>query len=229
MASIIAECNTSDTFNISHHNNLTCVNQEFRPDHQRLLEILVVICGCLSLLGSLFIIITFISFKQLRAPALRLVLFLSITDFMSTVDYITSIIPSYNTATCEMYPLCYIQSAFGQFAELSRIFWVSCIAFNLWLIAARGMSEAVANRLQKVYHGVSWGVPAVTVIIIFATGIYGPAGSWCWIAVDYSIERFFLLYLWLILAIVFVLLCYIHVGFAVRGSSLAAVVGRLRW
>ena len=212
---VLTACNRTDAFfNVTNYHNKTCVNSIFAEEEEFVLGVAVAACGFLSMLGALFIIFTFPFFRRLNVPALRLVLYLSITDFLSTFDYITSSADSYSHETCELYPICYFQSIMGQFSELARIFWVSCIAFNLYTIAVRGMSERIAMRLEKVYHIVSWGVPTLSVIIVLAFNMVGPAGAWCWVSEEFLGARLALLYLWLIFGIIFVLFCYIQVSLA---------------
>ena len=77
------ECN--GTINETHYHNDTCTTNLFSAAQNDTLSIVVCVFGCLSFLGSSFIVVTFSSFKKLRAPALRLVLYLAITDMVSTV------------------------------------------------------------------------------------------------------------------------------------------------
>ena len=229
MPSVLLQCNDTDVINVTHAGNLTCINTVFHNDDVRLLGILVCVGGCLSFLGSSFIIATFTFFKQLRAPALRLVLYLAITDLLSTFNKITNPIESYNRDTCELYPICYVQSVFAQFSTLARIFWVSCIAFNVWTITVRHTTTAQAERMMVIYHAVCWGIPGASVIVVLAAGMSGPAGAWCWINLEFELARLFLLYIWLVLAMVFLFVCYILVGAALRGSQYEAMTVRLRW
>ena len=222
-------CSAEDHINVTHYHNKTCYDSGQNTPSYVILSAIVSACGVLSLLGSLFIIITFSYFKKLQVPTLRLVLFLAITDFLSTFDYVTSPVMPWDPKTCEVFPMCHVQAISGQFAELSRIFWVSCIAYNLYAIAVRGMKERQVDRLQIIYHVVSWGIPAVTVILMEAFQMVSPAGIWCWIDEDFTLARLFMLYMWLVVAIVFVFACYIHVCFAVRGMPTQGVIVRLQW
>lgn len=66
--------------------------------------------------------------------------------------------------------------------------WTGCLAFHLYcIIVHRDAGAARSQCLEPMYHAVSWGLPLVTCIIIYARELeghqqMGPSNRpWCWI------------------------------------------------
>eukprot|EP00750_Incisomonas_marina_P012331 INCI16729.2.p2 GENE.INCI16729.2~~INCI16729.2.p2 ORF type:complete len:281 (-),score=21.97 INCI16729.2:21-863(-) len=221
-------CTWETFYNVSDVNVTTCSAKQFTPDQTFALDTTTMVCGALSCFGAAFIIITFSVFKELHVPSLKLVMYLSVTDFLTSITYILSSVPNHDPDTCERYPMCFVQAGLTEFAEMASFFWVGCIAFNIYAIAVLRMNERRVNLQHMYYHIFSWGVPVILTIIGYVGDYYGPAGSWCWVEAQHFVARIMLLYLWLIALLVVITYLYCHVAFAVRGSSLSLIVGRLR-
>ena len=68
--------------------------------------------------------------------------------------------------------------------------WTGCLAFHLYcVIVHRDAGAARSQCLEPMYHAVSWGLPLVSCIIIYARELeghqqMGPSNRpWCWITV----------------------------------------------
>jgi len=150
-----------------------CSARSFSVEEREILDSLTILCGALSLIGSAFIIVTFAVFKKLRVPSMKLVMYLSITDFVSSVIYVLSPIQTHDPDTCEVYPVCYFEAGLSEFAEVASFFWIGCIAFNIYAIAVLRMNERRVNLQHIYYHICSWGIPLILSITGYALDYYG--------------------------------------------------------
>uniref|UniRef100_A0A4W6CBC4 G protein-coupled receptor 157 n=1 Tax=Lates calcarifer TaxID=8187 RepID=A0A4W6CBC4_LATCA len=123
-------------------------------------EQVVVLCSCaLSFVGSSLIILTYIIWSDLRTTPRKLLVYLSVSDWLSAVSY-----------------------AFGV-----SFFWTVAIAVYLYVFIVRS-SQRVADRLVWVFHLVSWGVPLIITIAAVCMNKIGYDASevsvgWCWVRI----------------------------------------------
>ena len=166
----------------------------------------VLVSSTLSLLGSAFIIGTFVAFSDARKFSRRLLVYLSIADagasaswFASsilwflydndkaavsaadTADAVGAIAGSASTG-------CVAQGFLLQFFSLSSYMWTACFAYHLFqLLWVRGRGRRAPEAYARRYHAVGWGVPAAILlyfVVAWATGRedMGRADRpWCWI------------------------------------------------
>ena len=142
-------CTTEKFFNLSNSNVTTCNAKDFTAEQTMALVYTTTTFGALSCLGAGFIILTFIIFRDLHVPSLKLVMYLSITDLLSSIVYVLSPAETHNQTTCEKYPVCYIQAGLTEFAEMASFFWVGCIAFNIYSIAVLRLPEPKVNMQHR--------------------------------------------------------------------------------
>ncbi|MEQ2209570.1 hypothetical protein XENOCAPTIV_001081 [Xenoophorus captivus] len=111
-------------------------------------EQVVVLCTCgLSFLGSSLIILTHIIWTDLRTTPRRLLVFLSVTDWLSAVSYAFGVWSVFRTDS----PECVAQGAISTFANTSSFFWTVSIAVYLYVFIVRS-SQRVADSLVLVFH-----------------------------------------------------------------------------
>ncbi|GJD10831.1 hypothetical protein Gasu2_49990 [Galdieria sulphuraria] len=113
---------------------------------------------------------------------------------------------------------CSIEAAGNQFFYLSSFVWVTCIAHQLYTVFVRNNSRA-SRKHSLIYHGLGWGFPAVTVIILLLSGKFDNSASensyeWCWITENswkfalFYVPLFILLAINVVVYVVIVIIVY---------------------
>ncbi|XP_068454552.1 solute carrier family 2, facilitated glucose transporter member 5 isoform X4 [Clinocottus analis] len=147
-------------------------------------EQVVVLGSCaLSFAGSSLIILTYILWSDLRTTPRRLLVYLSVADWLSAVSYAYGVWRVFRTDSLD----CVAQGAISTFANTSSFFWTVAIAVYLYLFIVRS-SQRVADSLVWLFHLVSWGVPlAITVAAVCLNKIGYDASEvsvgWCWVSI----------------------------------------------
>mmetsp|Transcript_7653 Transcript_7653/g.10561 ORF Transcript_7653/g.10561 Transcript_7653/m.10561 type:complete len:320 (+) Transcript_7653:140-1099(+) len=154
----------------------------------------------LSLLGSLFIIFTYILFKETRTFGTKLIFFLSIADFCAALSWFPWNVNS---------TLCTVQASILQFSEIASYMWSFVISFSLFQVFFLEHQEEPGKRFV-LYHTISWGYPAITVVLSVFFNRFGKAGSWCWIADPRDPFRLFV-YGTLVIVASFTIFCLISI------------------
>nr|XP_046251998.1 G-protein coupled receptor 157 isoform X1 [Scatophagus argus] len=150
-------------------------------------EQVVVLFSCaLSFLGSSLIILTYILWSDLRTTPRRLLVYLSVSDWLSAVSYAFGVWRAFRTDSID----CVVQGAISTFANTSSFFWTVAIAVYLYVFIVRS-NQRVADSLVLFFHLVSWGVPlAITVVAVSLNKIGYDASEvsvgWCWVKIDAS-------------------------------------------
>ncbi|XP_033942231.1 G-protein coupled receptor 157 isoform X1 [Pseudochaenichthys georgianus] len=147
-------------------------------------EQVIVLCSCaLSFLGSSLIILTYIIWADLRTTPRRLLVFLSVSDWLSAVSYAYGVWRVFRTDSLD----CIAQGAVSTFANTSSFFWTVATAVYLYVFIVRSNQRA-ADSLVWCFHIVSWGVPlAITVaaVCLYKIGYDASEVSvgWCWVRI----------------------------------------------
>ncbi|XP_056279215.1 G-protein coupled receptor 157 [Pseudoliparis swirei] len=147
-------------------------------------EQVVVLCSCaLSVVGSSLIILTYVMWSDLRTTPRRLLVYLSVADWLSAVSYAFGVWRMFRSNSLD----CVAQGAISTFANTSSFFWTVAIAVYLYVFIVRS-SQRVADSLVWVFHLVSWGVPlAITVAAVCLNKIGYDASEvsvgWCWVRI----------------------------------------------
>jgi len=179
-------------------------------EQQRTISTLTEVSTWATLVGSLFIVASYLAFREIRHFHLRLVFFLGVADFFVSIIFILNLhIDISHYVTCE------ILASTLQFFELASSFWAFCIAFVLDQVI-RANNYGVENY-EKYFHLLSWGIPAITVVLAHFQGIFGNAGLWCWIKeTDNGLFRWLYFYLPLVLILTYVVVVYVIVSRKIR-------------
>ncbi|KAJ3443274.1 g protein-coupled receptor [Anaeramoeba flamelloides] len=132
------------------------------------------IVSSLSILGSLFMVTSYLTFRELRISfTSKLIYLMSISNLFLGVSYLISI-----QGPCIFGA--FLMQLWGQ----SHILLHLMITLNLDYFSRKG--KDLREKLKLIY-AVGYGVPLVTAIIPFITKSYGSAdGAWCWIKYDES-------------------------------------------
>lgn len=156
------------------------------PNHAWLhVQYLIVLCvGSISLIGSSFIMITWLWHKSLRTASTLLIFCLAVSDFMFVGKFVATAVLELahdHAAATAGTPLCTFFGLVGQFAGVAATAWNAMLAVNLWLM----MQYPFRYRARKwvwVFQLYVWGLATTTSAIIFADGAIGASGdTTCWI------------------------------------------------
>lgn len=174
----------------------------------------------LSLLGSCFIIVTFLLNRKLRTTTTFLVfllavaslghaLFVSLSWFL--YDGMLPFTKDISDGVKEI--LCVIQASGIQYFALSSFLWTSTLAFHAFNILCRKKHEETLHDYLKYYILICTGVPIVPLVICLLTESFGQTEDavWCWIEAEEGELRFGVYYvplvvLWMFNVIMYVLL-----------------------
>lgn len=179
-------------------------------DSQRLtIYYTMLFANVLSILGSLFIIIIFLSFRSLQKFAFTLVFILGILDLFNSIAFA---IPTYNSDDSSAE--CQIQGILLNFFTLIGVLWTAYIAFSLYYILAK----------NQIFPEKYWKHSLVGLILIcilntmipIITDTYGTVAGWCWIEQTNELdtgffERYFLFFIPLWLTVFFIIFLYVKV------------------
>eukprot|EP00939_MAST-03C_sp_MAST-3C-sp1_P004011 g4011.t1 len=170
---------------------------DFSAHQKRIFDILVMSFCSLSIVGALFILISYLIFyhinrrrkagflEQLGAKQVNessLIISMAISNLIQHTNQLIGAVTSYaferdgwmekGNAVCQ------IQAFVEQLFPLATSFWALCIAITMYrLIVLKTSSET----LYPVYHAICWGIPLILAIIGSVGDMYGRAGNWCWI------------------------------------------------
>ncbi|CAI6337753.1 unnamed protein product [Periconia digitata] len=207
-------------------------------DHEMLaIKITERTMSTLSIIGSIFIITTFLKWHYFRKPINRLVFYASFGNLtVNAATFMgTSAIPSNSR---HLTPVCEFQGILIQWWHrfmAADSLWVFSMALNVQLVFFRGYTSAKLRHLEKWYFISAYGIPGITAIVyIFMdhlsnTRTIGPATLWCWVSADVDWMRiaFFYAPIW------FVIICtlgiYMVTGLKIfrKGSELHSLSKRV--
>jgi len=146
----------------------------FSHSQSELVTILCLVLAGISMLGSLFIIVSYISFPRLRSFAFQLVLMVSLADVLSSFAYM--ITPSVAPSLCEF------QGVLMTFSDLASLLWVGSIAFTIHRIFLHEHNFSLEQTHHLKYQCFCWGVSLVFAAFPFITNDYDKTNTlWCWI------------------------------------------------
>eukprot|EP00455_Lapot_gusevi_P037867 TRINITY_DN4247_c0_g1_i3.p1 TRINITY_DN4247_c0_g1~~TRINITY_DN4247_c0_g1_i3.p1 ORF type:complete len:297 (-),score=46.43 TRINITY_DN4247_c0_g1_i3:43-933(-) len=169
----------------------------------RVLNGINITVSSISMTCSLFIIVCYFMFKNLRTFAMRMVLYISICDVLFSIGHFLGDLPDG--------PACHFQSYLISFFEIASMFWVVMIARTLQRVFLMG--ETDVEKYEQQYHAFCWGFALVLVLLPETTSSYGPSGAFCWIKNDTSgtTWRFLQFYVWLWTSIIFIVWVYYRI------------------
>lgn len=111
-----------------------------------------IILNILSFFCSLFVILNYIFFPQLRSFAFKLIFYLQISDFFVSISYILIL---FNPE--EDKNLCNFQAFLNAFAGLSSVFWASTIGYQVYNSVLN--YKMVSKKNEKMLFVLAYGVP----------------------------------------------------------------------
>uniref|UniRef100_A0A5B7A9I0 G-protein coupled receptors family 2 profile 2 domain-containing protein n=1 Tax=Davidia involucrata TaxID=16924 RepID=A0A5B7A9I0_DAVIN len=127
----------------------------------------------LSFLGSGFIVLCYVLFKELRKFSFKLVFFLALSDMLCSFFSIVGD-PSKGF-------FCYTQGYSTHFFCVASFLWTTTIAFTLHRTVVRHKTDV--EDLEPLFHLYVWGTSLVMTVIRSIGndhGHLGGLGAWCW-------------------------------------------------
>jgi hypothetical protein len=187
----------------------------FDTDQIHAIRLASVIASCFGIVGSVFVISTYMCIKSLQSYHRSLIIYLCVANFGKAVSGVLS----------GLYPilqphqkqhLCYVQAGFIQYFDVSASLWAASIATYLYLGVYKMWQEEALKKAIKIFIGLGFGLPLIPVFILFLDGAFGQANpgseiAWCWIAMDRPVLRLTMYYIPLIIMWIFTIVLYITV------------------
>ncbi|XP_064394165.1 cyclic AMP receptor-like protein A [Halichondria panicea] len=157
-------------------------NYTHGENYQNIVINIRVSVACFSLLGSLFVIGLIWLFKKYKFYIQRLILYLSVSAFLSSTAFIMGRF-DYDLFDNDLNPeaaqrLCVFQGFWLLYTDWTVLLSIFCITFNLlWTV----FTELKLPWFEAVYFCVIFALPGVISCIPFYGDSFGPSGAWCWI------------------------------------------------
>ncbi|KAI9880727.1 MAG: hypothetical protein M1830_001010 [Pleopsidium flavum] len=172
------------------------------------IEVTERIASILSLLGTSYIIVTFITAPAFRKPINRLVFYASWGNIICNVATLISrsgIDAGIGSALCQF------QGFLIQVFMPADALWTLAMACNVYLTFFHKFNACQLRRLEWKYFVACYGlpmIPAITYLCIDNSSrgkIYGPATLWCWISIEWDFLRVAVFYgpVWLVIVVTF--------------------------
>ncbi|KAJ8030437.1 G-protein coupled receptor 1 [Holothuria leucospilota] len=124
----------------------------------------------LSLVGCVFMILIIWAFSKYRLFVQRLILYLTISAFFSSIGHLMASIKPEG-------PVCTFEAFWLTFSDWAVLLWVLIITINLYLNAVMMKST---EKYEILYSAIVWGFSLFMACIPFIGNHYGPAGAWWW-------------------------------------------------
>ena len=141
---------------------------------------LTTVSASLSLLGTSFIIGTFIAWKDFRSTSRRILVYISISDFFIAGGNLFGVWQPRDDST-----VCKSQSFVTTCASLWSFFWTTFLAIFMYTVVVKKQANK-AGTMLTFYHIIGWGVPLIITGTALGLGTLGNdddlySAGWCWI------------------------------------------------
>ena len=199
----------------------------------------------LSCLGSLLILLAFLTLPEIRTGAQKLITLLSIADFFTAFGYFIAAInflthydahprEGENVKCGSFSIVCEVQSFITTTSSLSSFLWTMLLAVYFHMVIVNKQTVLLEKKPFAVFNLVAWGIPLVITIPLVATGKFGyspyGASNWCFIKdTNYTVPSsntpiitlvFVAGKFWEILSYVVVTVLYISIAISIKRVSL---------
>ncbi|KAA0151411.1 hypothetical protein FNF29_04610 [Cafeteria roenbergensis] len=183
------------------------------------LSALTLVAASLSFVGSVAIVITYLSLRRVQRLSYRVIAWLAAADCMASMAYfvhepspLVTLAPPYSAS-------CIAGAALSQFMDVATFLWTVCVSITVYMVLVRQASAPQLQAMERWFHVVCWGVPAVFLAATWESGAFGDAGLWCWITDAFPGLRLGLYYAPLLVCIVAVAVMMVLIRRGVQGSS----------
>jgi len=149
-------------------------------------DVLYLVVGTLSLIGSLSIMVLFIWKKELRTENFNRVFWMSFCDFGLSLKFWVSAVVGHPLSKGS--GLCALSGITGNFFSIATATWYFIIAVNIYRVF-QGLSKA--SFLSRYQHHVVWSISLVVGFLPWSLDDYGPIddGDQCWITGNTDLMR----------------------------------------
>jgi len=175
--------------NSSHRNYTTYPYIEWAGTN--LNKSLVGVMCCLSVLGSLTIFASYVSWKDIRTTSRKILLFLSISDFMIAASNLVGVLfPKNDNLSNPRNYYCVAQSFVTTSSSITSFMWTVTLAIYLYLAIVKS-KQNLGRKLMPLFHIVNWLLGPIINAVALSKKRLGYAtipvsGGWCWIYHDPS-------------------------------------------
>ncbi|KDP28016.1 hypothetical protein JCGZ_19096 [Jatropha curcas] len=128
------------------------------------------VASSLSFVGSSFIVLCYILFKELRKFSFKLVFYLALSDMLCSFFSIVGD-PSKGF-------FCIAQGYSTHFFCVASFLWTTTIAFTLHRTVVKHKTDV--EDLEAMFHLYVWGTSLVMTVIRSIGNNHGHLGAWCW-------------------------------------------------
>jgi G protein-coupled receptor 157 len=186
---------------------------------------LVGVTCILSMAGALLIIFSYILIKEIRTTTRKILLHLSIMDFMAAagnsigvfINFDQYFVDSTNNVSSQVRGACEAQAFFSMYGTISSILWTNCMAVYIYLHVMQ-LPKVVWS--MYVFYVLNYGLPLITSLWFLVTKKFGysPYGGsgWCSVIIydnetgwTLPIVIFFANDIWVYLTVIIVPLIYL--------------------
>ncbi|OMJ79614.1 hypothetical protein SteCoe_20344 [Stentor coeruleus] len=157
-------------------------------NQRKLIYIANATTSSLSLSGCCFILLMFITFKDLRNSGFKLILILGIFDILNCISFM---IPTYHTSNGNLD--CQFQAILLNFSSFCGVLWTTIIALCLKKAIVESQSSIKGLINKSLIITILLGL--ICTIIPWVLDGYGTTAGWCWIKLSKSTNK------WLVLRI----------------------------
>ncbi|MCJ1367526.1 hypothetical protein MMC16_006659 [Acarospora aff. strigata] len=170
------------------------------------IEVTERLASILSLLGTSYIVITFLASPAFRKPINRLVFYASWGNIVCNV---ATLISRSGIDAGPGSSLCQLQGFLIQMFMPADALWTLAMACNVYLTFFHKFSAAQLRALEWKYFLACYGLPLIPALTYLGINspsrgkIYGPATLWCWISIKWDFLRVAMFYgpVWLVIFI----------------------------
>eukprot|EP01112_Ceratiomyxa_fruticulosa_P013321 TRINITY_DN3748_c0_g1_i1.p1 TRINITY_DN3748_c0_g1~~TRINITY_DN3748_c0_g1_i1.p1 ORF type:complete len:199 (-),score=11.71 TRINITY_DN3748_c0_g1_i1:695-1291(-) len=133
------------------------------------IAVFTLIFAFLSMVGSSFMILNYLAFSKKKGLS-KLVFFLSVSDYAWSIREISHcFVIIFDDYQFYSFYICVLLRVIFQFFSSASVFWTLCIAIHLYSQTFRwNYSENFEDHHMKLYHLISWGIPALACIVMVA-------------------------------------------------------------
>ncbi|KAI6246032.1 hypothetical protein HI914_05309 [Erysiphe necator] len=184
--------------------------------HYTNLSVIERIGSVLSLMGTIFIVVTFLTSSSFHKPINRLVFYAAIGNFASNIATLIS-----RSAVDKGHfgsTLCQTQAFLIQMFMPADVLWSFAMSLNVYFTFYWHYNATDLKELELYYIMVCYGlpfIPALTFLFVSTPEkghVYGDATLWCWIAPGWDIFRIVTFYGVVWVAILISLSIYVRAG-----------------
>lgn len=131
-----------------------------------------IVTSSLSFLGSLFVILVYCGFSEVRSYSFRLILYMSICDLFLSFANLLGPMDSSDA-------MCTAQAVLISYFGLASIIWSAILALSLYLFVVKQNMQVPDFELKFAVF--SFGFPILMTFLPFSTDSYGDQYGQCWI------------------------------------------------